>query len=526
MSGTPLTEVLSAVTRAAREAVDTAVERAPLEVHESGWVADVGRGVAHVQGLPGVRSEDLVELGGSSLGIALDLDGHRVGVVLLDQARAVHAGSEVRSTGRTMDTPVGEALLGRIVDPAGRPRDGRGPVATEQRAPVEREAPAILDRDPVQQPLQTGIKAIDAVIPIGRGQRELILGDRQTGKTQIAVDTILNQHGDDVICVYCAIGQRSASVARVIDQLREHDALERCVVVVAHGDDAPGLRFVAPFAATSIAESFVERGDDVLVIYDDLTHHARSYRELSLLLRRPPGREAYPGDIFYLHSRLLERATRRREELGGGSLTALPVIETQAQNISAYIPTNLISITDGQIYVSPDLFQQGQLPAIDVNRSVSRVGGKAQLAAYREVTGDLKLAYSQFEELERFSRYGTRLDREKRETLRHGRHVRRILRQQAAAPIPVVEQILTLFAASEGMLDPIDLERMGDVEHHLRRAARERLDTTEGLGRSILDGEALDDDARERLRTIAREALEPLQEDDDADAGTAAREDR
>ena len=520
MNPSTLLDTLPDVRRTLEEALDELHDRPTIDVHETGWVTDVGRGVVHVEGLPGVTSEELVEIGPSALGIALDLDTHRIGVVLLDQASRIGAGTEVRRTGRTMDTPVGDALLGRVVDPAGRPRDGGEAIRTSDRLPAERPAPAILDRKPVQRPLQTGIKAVDAVIPIGRGQRELILGDRQTGKTQIAVDTMLNQDGDDVICVYCAVGQRSASVAAVVDQLEEHDALDRCVVVVAHGDDPPGLRFLAPFTATSIAEHFTERGHDVLVVYDDLTHHARAYRELSLLLRRPPGREAYPGDIFYLHWRLLERASNRIDEIGGGSLTALPVIETQAQNISAYIPTNLISITDGQIYVSPDLFGQGQLPAIDVNRSVSRVGGKAQVPAFRDVTGDLKLAYSQFEELERFSRYGTRLDAEKRRTLAHGRRVRRVLRQDPAAPIPVVEQILTLFALTEGMLEKVDLERIAEAEEALREAARTSLGGDDELGRRIVEGEDLDDDARERMRQIAREALAEFDEESDADPGT------
>ena len=530
---TDLSGVLREVTGATREALDSGDGAGRLRVEQTGWVTDVSSGVAHVQGLPNVQSEELVELGSSSLGIALDLGHRTVGVVLLDEATGVEAGTEVRTTGRVTDTPVGEALLGRVVDPAGRPRDRRGTIRTEQRLPIEREAPAILERQPVDTPLQTGIKAIDATIPIGRGQRELVLGDRQTGKTQIAVDTILAQEAGDVVCVYCAIGRRSASVARVIDELEAAEALDRCVLVVAHGDDPPGLRFVAPFAATSIAESFAEDGRDVLVVYDDLTQHARAYRELSLLLRRPPGREAFPGDIFYLHSRLLERATHHVDENGGGSLTALPIVETQAQNISAYIPTNLISITDGQIYLSPSLFEKGHLPAIDVNRSVSRVGGDAQLAAFRDVTSDLKLAYSQFEELERFSRYGTRLDREKRATLEHGRRVRRLLRQPPSDPIPVTEQILTLFAVTTGLLEEIGLDALTDAEHRIRRAAREQLDPSDDLGRRIREGEALDDDDRERLRTIVREALEGLADEDegkeespDADAAGTADEDR
>ena len=340
-----------------------------------------------------------------------------------------------------------------------------------ERLPVERPAPAILDRDPVSVPLQTGIKVIDALIPVGRGQRELILGDRQTGKTAIALDTILNQRGKNVLCVYCAIGQRASGVAKVIATLREQGALEYTVVVVTEGNDPPGLAYVAPYAATSIAEYFMQQGRDVLVVYDDLTHHARAYRELSLLLRRPPGREAFPGDIFYIHSRLLERATHLRPELGGGSMTALPIIETEAQDISAYIPTNLISITDGQIYLSPSLFELGVLPAVDVGKSVSRVGGKAQRAAYRAVAGDLKLAYAQFEELETFARFGARLDDNTRKIIEHGRRIRACLKQPEFAPVSMEEQIAVLLALSEKLFDAVPLERMTAAEQAVREAA-------------------------------------------------------
>jgi F-type H+-transporting ATPase subunit alpha len=343
-----------------------------------------------------------------------------------------------------------------------------------------------MDRAPVTVPLQTGIKVIDALIPVGRGQRELILGDRQTGKTAIAIDTILNQRGQNVLCVYCAIGQRASAVAKAIANLRENGALEYTVVVVTEGNDPPGLAYIAPYAATSIAEFFMEAGSDVLIIYDDLTHHARAYRELSLLLRRPPGREAFPGDIFYIHSRLLERATHLRKGLGGGSLTALPIIETEAQDISAYIPTNLISITDGQIYLSPSLFELGALPAIDVGKSVSRVGGKAQRAAYRAVAGDLKLGYAQFEELETFSRFGARLDEGTRKIIEHGRRIRACLKQPEFDRVSVPEQIAVLLALSADLFDRVPLDQMADAEHALRKVAanipaavRERLDTAE-----------------------------------------------
>jgi F-type H+-transporting ATPase subunit alpha len=365
-----------------------------------------------------------------------------------------------------------------------------------------------MDRAPVTVPLQTGLTVVDALIPIGRGQRELILGDRQTGKTAIAMSTILNQRDQDVVCVYCAIGQRASAIAKAVATLREKGALDYTVLVVSAGDDAPGLAYIAPYAATSIAEFFMEAGRNVLIVYDDLTQHARSYRELSLLLRRPPGREAFPGDIFYIHSRLLERATHLRQELGGGSLTALPVIETEAQDISAYIPTNLISITDGQIYLSPALFELGVLPAVDVGKSVSRVGGQAQLAAYRAVAGDLKLAYAQFEELESFSRFGARLDEDTRKVIDHGRRIRACLKQPEFAPVSVPAQIAVLLALAAQLFDGVPLDRMTDAEHALCEAAadipaevRQRLDTAGKLS----------DADRETIVQIARNSLARFQ---------------
>jgi F-type H+-transporting ATPase subunit alpha len=370
-----------------------------------------------------------------------------------------------------MDVTVGAELLGRVIDPLARPLDGLDALVSRARLPIERPAASIMDRMPVTEPLQTGFKVIDALIPIGRGQRELILGDRQTGKTAIAIDTILNQRGQGVVCVYCAIGQRASAVAKAIAVLREHGAMEYSVVVVTEGNDPPGLAYIAPYAATSIAEHFMEAGRDVLIVYDDLTQHARAYRELSLLLRRPPGREAFPGDIFYIHSRLLERATHLCQARGGGSLTALPVIETDAQNLSAYIPTNLISITDGQIYLSPSLFELGILPAVDVGKSVSRVGGKAQRAAYRSVTGDLKLAYAQFEELESFARFGARLDEATRQVIDHGRRIRECLKQSEGASVSVPAQIAVLLALNAGLFDQVPLERMRAAEQAVVIAA-------------------------------------------------------
>ena len=444
-----------------------------LVPHEVGTITAVTTGIARVSGLPSVGFEELLEFSGGVFGIAFNVDDDEIGVVLLGEYWHLHAGDEVARTGRVMDVAVGDGLLGRVIDPLGRALDGHGPVAASERLPIERPAAPIMDRAPVTVPLQTGLKVIDALIPIGRGQRELILGDRQTGKTSIAIDTILNQRGTDVLCVYCAIGQRASAVAKTVAILREKGAMDYTVVVVTEGNAPPGLSYIAPYAATSIAEHFVEAGRDVLIVYDDLTHHARAYRELSLLLRRPPGREAFPGDIFYIHSRLLERATHLRTELGGGSLTALPIIETEAQNISAYIPTNLISITDGQIYLSPSLFELGVLPAVDVGKSVSRVGGKAQRAAYRAVAGDLKLAYAQFEELETFARFGARLDADTRKVIAHGRRIRACLKQPEFAPVSVSQQITVLLALTAGLFDPVPADQMTDAEHAVQEAAAE-----------------------------------------------------
>ncbi|MDI1250337.1 MAG: alternate F1F0 ATPase, F1 subunit alpha [Lacunisphaera sp.] len=479
-----------------------------LEPHEVGMITNVSTGIARVSGLPGVGFEELVTFPGGVTGIAFNVDEDEVGVVLLGDYSQLHAGDEVGRTGRVMDVPVGDGLLGRVIDPLGRPLDGLGPVDTSRRLPIERPAAAIMDRAPVTVPLQTGLKVIDALIPIGRGQRELILGDRQTGKTAIALDTILNQRGQEVLCIYCAIGQRAASVAKAVAILRAQGALAYTVVVVTEGNDPPGLAYIAPYAATSIAEHFMEAGRDVLIVYDDLTQHARAYRELSLLLRRPPGREAFPGDIFYIHSRLLERATHLGEERGGGSLTALPVIETEAQNISAYIPTNVISITDGQIYLSPSLFELGVLPAVDVGKSVSRVGGKAQRAAYRAVAGDLKLAYAQFEELETFARFGARLDEDTRKSIEHGRRIRACLQQPEFFPVAVPAQITILLALTAGLFDAVPLDKMAEAEHAVREAAA-RLPAE--LTDHLTAADKLRDEDRAAIIETGRQALAPFQ---------------
>jgi F-type H+/Na+-transporting ATPase subunit alpha len=479
--------------------------RPQLKAQDVGTVNYVGPGTLRVAGLRGVRSEELLRFPGNKLGMAFNVDHAETGVVLLDDIAGLEAGMEVRRTNRILDVPVGEVLLGRVVDAQGRPLDGGGLIQGAKRRPVERPAPGIMDRLPVTVPLQTGLKVVDALIPIGRGQRELVVGDRQTGKTAIALDTIINQRDKDVICIYCGIGKQASAVAKVIADLRQYDAMEYTTVVVATEDDPPGLQFTAPYGAMSMAEFFMEQGKDVLLVLDDLTRHARAYREISLLLRRPPGREAYPGDIFFIHSRLLERSTHLREEHGGGSITALPIVETEAQNISAYIPTNLISITDGQIYLSPDLFQKGILPAVDVGRSVSRVGGKTQLAAYRAVAGDLRLSYSQFEELEAFSRFGTRLDEETERTLRRGRRVREILKQLQYQPMPVYEQIAILISVNKGLLDKISLEDVAEAESHIRKVAREQLPD---LRDRVEQGETLEDEDIASIRDVTKNVLD------------------
>ena len=479
-----------------------------LTPREVGTIMSVATGIAKVSGLPGVGFEELVKFPGDVLGIAFNVDEDEIGVVLLGPYQDLHAGDEVERTGRVMDVAVGEELLGRVIDPLGRPLDGNGAVNASQRLPIERPAAAIMDRAPVTVPLQTGLMVVDALIPIGRGQRELILGNRQTGKTAIALDSILNQRGKNVICVYCAIGQRASAVAKVVANLREKGAMDYTVIVVAEGNDAPGLTYITPYAATSIAEYFMEQGRDVLIVYDNLTKHAEAYRELSLLLRRPPGREAFPGDIFYIHSRMLERSTHLSKERGGGSLTALPIIETEAQDISAYIPTNLISITDGQIYLSPTLFELGVLPAVDVGKSVSRVGGAAQWAAYRAVAGDLKLAYAQFEELETFARFGARLDDDTRKRIEHGRRIRACLKQPEFSPVSVPAQITVLLALTANLFDPVPLEKMTDAAHAVQESA-----TTipAEVSARFETAEKLSDEDKKTIVEIARKALVPFQ---------------
>ncbi|WP_182871103.1 alternate F1F0 ATPase, F1 subunit alpha [Rhodopirellula sp. JC639] len=479
-------------------------QRANVGARESGTVVEVSRGIVTVVGLPNVQSDELLRFAGDRYGFAFNLDRHRVGCVLLDEGESLQSGTTVQRTGRVLDTPVGEALLGRVIDPLGRPLDGGRRLSGLERQPCEHAAPEIMRRAAVSVPLQTGMKVIDGLIPIGRGQRQLVLGDRQTGKTSIAVDTIINQRDSGVICVYCSIGQRSTNVARVIASLRAHDAMDHAIVVIGADDAPPGVQFIAPYAATTIAEYFMQRGQDVLIVYDDLTSHARAYRHVSLLLRRPPGREAFPGDIFFVHSRLLERSTHLRDKDGGGSLTALPIIETEAQNVSGYIPTNLISITDGQIYLSPKLFHLGVLPAVDVGRSVSRVGGKTQLPAYRRVAGDLRLAYSQFEELEKFARFSSQLDDDTRRALDRGLRVREVLKQPRHELLSVPEQIGSMAALTSGAFDSISVEQIRAAEQMIHGGLREAL--PEVCDR-IVAGEKMDDRDFKQLESFVRQTV-------------------
>lgn len=474
---------------------------------EIGRVTSATSGIARVEGLESVGCDELIEFENGALAIALNLDEDDFSCVLLSPGAKVKAGMEVTPLAKVVDTPVGEGLVGRVIDPLGNPLDRLGPLEYTLRKPIENKAVDILDRAPVSEPLETGIKVIDALIPIGKGQRELILGDRQTGKTAIAIDTIINQKGKDVICIYCVIGRRSSATASIISKLKDLGCMDYTIVIVAEGNDPPGLRYIAPYAATTIGEYFMYKGRDALVVFDDLTNHARTYREISLLLRRPPGREAYPGDIFYLHSRLLERSTRLAAHLGGGSLTSLPIIETQADDISAYIPTNLISITDGQIYLTTSLFQKNKLPAIDVARSVSRVGGKAQTPSYRETANDLKLSFAQFEELESFSRFGTKLDSTAQSILLRGERIRECFTQPKYKPLSMLEQVLIFHALQAGLFDSIEVSRIKEAEILVGSLASQLPDA---LKIKITGKSSLPFEDKEELTRILRDKLESL----------------
>ncbi len=443
-----------------------------LESETMGYVASVGDGVARVIGLPNAMASELLEFPGGLYGVALNLDEDSIGTVILGDASGIEEGDEVRSTGRVLSVPVGDELLGRVVDPLGAPLDGKGPINASERRLLETQAPSVVQRQPVSEPIQTGIKAIDAMTPIGRGQRQLIIGDRQTGKTAIVVDTILAQKGLGVKCIYVAIGQKNSTVAEVVDILEKAGAMEYTVVVNASAADSAALQMYAPYAGSAIGQHWMYNGEDALVILDDLTKQAIAYREISLLLRRPPGREAYPGDVFYLHSRLLERCARLSDELGGGSLTGLPIIETKANDVSAYIPTNVISITDGQIFLETDLFFSGIRPAINAGISVSRVGGAAQVKAMKKVAGPLRLNLAQFRELEAFAEFGSELDATSLAQLDRGRRVVEVLKQGQYQPVPVEEQVLIIYAVTEGHLDDVDPSDVAEFEKGLREFAR------------------------------------------------------
>ena len=476
-----------------------------IEVANKGIVNYVGDGIARVT-LEQVMASELLEFPGGVYGMALNLEEDSVGAVILGPYQHIKEGDEVKRTGRIMEVPVGEALIGRVVSPVGEPLDGKGPIKTERFRPVEFLAPGVIQRQPVNTPLQTGIKVIDAMFPIGRGQRELIIGDRQTGKTAIAVDTIINQKDQNVLCIYVAIGQKASTVASVIQKLEETGAMEYTTVVVANAGEAAPLLYIAPYAGCAMGEYFMyEQHRDVLVIYDDLSKHAVAYRELSLLLRRPPGREAYPGDIFYLHSRLLERAARLNDAMGGGSITALPVIETQAGDVSAYIPTNVISITDGQIYLETDLFYAGQRPAINVGLSVSRVGGKAQITAMKQVAGRLRLDLAQYQELAAFAQFGTDLDKATQARLSRGERMMELLKQGQYQPMPVEEQIAVLYAAVNRFLDNLPMEKVASFEGEYLRFLHTNYPH---LLQGIREKKALDEELEELLKKSIQEFLD------------------
>lgn len=499
--------MLRKASKAAEKVIGEAIEKTPLDlkVSETSSIISISAGTAEISGLSKVQMNELLTFKNNTIGMVQTLMADRVGVVFLTNADHLKAGDKAKRTHRVLDVPVGDALLGRVINPLGQPLDDKGAIATTETYPIERESPPIMHRAPVDTPLQTGLKAIDSFTPIGRGQRELILGDRQTGKTAIALDTMINQKDSGVICIYCAIGQRAAGTARVIADLEKYGVMDNTIVVVASGDDEAGMQFIAPYAATSIGEYFMAKGKDVLIVYDDLTAHARAYRQMSLLLRTPPGREAFPGDIFYIHSRLLERSTHLRPAFGGGSLTSLPIVSTEAGNISAYIPTNIISITDGQIYLSTSLFQKGILPAIDTGRSVSRVGGDAQLPAYRSLVGPLKLFFSQFEELESFAKFGTQMDPETARRLKRGRAIRAVMQQIQYAPMPAADQIAVFLATNDGLLDDIATDKIERAQEIIIRVLHAQFPKV--IETITVQKEKLSDDVKRRLLTAFQKAL-------------------
>jgi len=488
------------IARILRDQVGTFV--ADVDVAEVGTVVAVGDGIARVHGIERVMATEMLEFPHGVFGIALNLEEDTVGVVLLGESTAIKQGDTVKRTARIISVPVGDELLGRVVNGLGQPIDGKGPIVTDQFLPIERIAPGVVDRQPVREPLQTGLKAIDAMIPIGRGQRELIIGDRQTGKTAIAVDTILNQRDTGVICIYNAVGQKQSTVAQVVRTLEEHDAMRYSVVVSASASDPATMLYISPYAACAVGEYFRDGGRHALCIYDDLSKHAQAYREISLLLRRPPGREAYPGDVFYLHSRLLERAAKLGDGLGGGSLTALPIIETQAGDISAYIPTNVISITDGQIFLEGDLFNQGIRPAINVGNSVSRVGGSAQIKAMRQVAGTLRLDLAQYRDLAAFAQFGSDLDKATQAQLSRGARLVEVLKQQQYEPLPVEKQVAIIYAGTNGHLDQVAVPDIGRYEQGLFRFLETR---HPGVLTGIAEKKIVDDVLKADLESALKE---------------------
>jgi F-type H+/Na+-transporting ATPase subunit alpha len=476
-----------------------------IAVDEVGTILTLGDGIARVYGLDKAMAGELLEFPHGVAGIAMNLEEDQVGVVLLGEYTEIREGDEVKRTGRIMSVPVGDALIGRVVNSLGEPIDDKGPIATDKYIPLERLAPGVIDRQPVREPMATGLKAIDSMIPIGRGQRELIIGDRQTGKTTVAIDAIINNKGNDLICIYCAIGQKRSSIAQVVKLLSDYGAMDYTIVVAASASEPAPMQYIAPYAACAMGEYFRDNKKHALVIYDDLSKHAASYREISLLLRRPPGREAYPGDVFYLHSRLLERAAKLSDKNGGGSLTALPIIETQAGDVSAYIPTNVISITDGQIYLETDLFNQGVRPAVNVGLSVSRVGGSAQIKAMRQVAGSLKLDLAQFRELAAFAQFGSDLDKATQAQLNRGQRLVEVLKQKQFSPLPFSKQILIIYAGTTGLLDDLQVDQVRDFEAELYKY----VDTTNpGVLRTIMEKKVLDDALKAEMTKLIKSAKE------------------
>src|SRR6516162_2037937 len=489
------------ITKLIREQIENYESK--VTVDEVGTIISLGDGIARVHGLDKVMAGEMLDFGHGISGIAMNLEEDQVGSVLMGEYTEVKEGGEVKRTGKIMSVPTGEGMIGRVVNALGLPIDDKGPITASKYIPVERIAPGVIDRQPVREPMATGIKAIDSMIPIGRGQRELIIGDRQTGKTAVILDTIINNKGNNLVCIYCAIGQKRSSVAQVVQKLQDYGAMDYTIVVAASASEPAPMLYLAPYAACAMGEYFRDKGKHAVVFYDDLSKHAAAYREISLLLRRPPGREAYPGDVFYLHSRLLERAAKMSDKNGGGSLTALPVIETQANDVSAYIPTNVISITDGQIFLETDLFNSGIRPAVNVGISVSRVGGSAQIKAMRQVAGTLKLELARYRELAAFSQFGSDLDKATQAQLNRGQRLVEVLKQKQFSPLPFSKQILIIFAGTSGVLDDLPVEQVRDFEEELYRYVES---TNPSLPRTMMEKKILDDPLKAQIQDVIQQA--------------------